>query len=388
MKCNFCESTNLSHVYTPIKSKIALMVFICQQCGLVQTISDESLDHQVSTVSDESPRIFRLSCDADYSDIRVGKGQMVANALRSFEQHLKQESIREVLDLCSARGDFALSALDFFSLGSIDCIDPDLYMTVSYQHDPRINLQIGKYHELKTTKQYDLVYSCHTLEHYRDPSKYLRFAVNLIKPGKFLFLDVPNIDAIQDGRNIDEYFYDRHKYYFTRSILTQFLRSLGMELVGQNEGSYTIELLMKKTGFRREIDYDSQTVEQTHELISSYKTNIETNRSKLPAVASMIRDLGRSKVNVAFGCGRVLDAFLAYGKLDIEVFSLLIDNFLINATPELYGKPLYRTSILDTEHVDNIFLFTRSSTGALMADLTKQYPKTCVTHINALIDSL
>ena len=340
--------------------------------------------------STKEKRIMKLSCDADYSEVRVGKGQMAQAAIQMIGANLKikpSDKIVDVLDICSARGDFAMLALEHLKLQSIDCVDPDAYMTVSYAHDPRIRLTIGKYADLKTNRLYDLVYSCHSLEHYRDPAKKLAFLVEHIKPNRYLLLDVPNIETITDGHNVDEFFYDYHRYYFNREILINYVSHLGMELVSQNNSIYSIMLLVKKTGVQTTTVSTERYAEYNEKVISEYQNNLTYNRSKLPVIAEAMRHLAKGNRSALFGCGRVLDAMITYGGLDLDHFQFLVDNFLKRTTDSLYRKKLYDASVLDKAGVDTIFLLTRSSTGELKDALRKQYPHVTLVHWSDLCDS-
>jgi len=384
MNCSFCQSSNLEEIYKPIRSKIGLEVLLCKTCGLVQS---KSKKRSKKIVGQGQKVITRLSCDADYSDVRVGKAQMVAEA-QSLIKQIDKSEINKVLDICSARGDFARFALSYFNIKSIDCLDPDKYMTLSYKDDPRINLTIGIYSDLKISKKYDLIYSCHTLEHYRNPAKKLAFMVDNITDEKYLLLDVPNIETISDNRNIDEFFYDHHRFYFNRELLTNFLLAQGMELISENESLYSIKLLMKKTGriIKKKLSKDYTRFNK--ELIRKYYKNIQTNRNKLPEAVRMINKIIINKKNAIIGCGRIFDALITYGGLDINSFNFLIDNFLINASKKLYGKKLYTSDILKAEPVDNILLNVRSSTSNLAKELSKKFPNVNIISINDILDKI
>lgn len=386
MQCGFCQNRDLKEVYKPKGSRIALTILLCQNCGLVQSSWEKRKTPTVDLSTNEYPEIKKLSCDADYSEVRVGKGQMTSEAISILEKNLGDEEIKEVLDICSARGHFAMVALERFNLSSIDCVDPDKYMTITYANDPRINLIIGKYDSLKTDKKYDLIYSCHTLEHYREPAKKIDFMIERLRRGGYLLLDVPNLENVCDVSVVDDFFYDHHKYYFSRGILKNFLISRGLELVAENNSLYSIILLMRKSGTVGAFESDHSYAKTNERLIKAYSANLEANRKKIPEVVWKIEKIANGKRNAVLGCGRILDALIVYGGLNLDNFDILIDNFLINTTSVLYGRKVYRSSILDTEQADNIFLMTRSATSGLITELSKKYPKMNVVQVSSLFD--
>lgn len=386
MQCNFCHKNDLKEAYTPKGSWIAIVILVCQNCGLVQSKWEKRERRDMKIGPSGQPEIEKLSCDADYSEVRVGKGQMAPAAIEMLNDNVDHSEIREVLDMCSGRGHFVRQALECFNLKSIDCMDPDQYMTVSYADDPRINLTIGTYDAFKTDKIYDLIYSCHTLEHYRDPASNIKFIIDHLRPNGYMMLDVPNLETIHDESAVDDFFYDYHKYYFSRTILKNFLISLGMVLVAENESSGAIMLLMKKSGHTRAFQIDHAEVDRNEALIRKYRENLAANRDKLPDVVRKMNDMARGKRNAILGCGRMLDALIVYGGLDLNNFEILIDNYLIDATSRLYGRQLNRSSILDSEKVDNIFLATRSATSALAVQLAQQYPNLNVVQVSGLFE--
>ena len=147
MNCNFCLSKNIEQVYTPVKSKIDLHINICKDCGLVFS-SYDSEKYEDSNITKLNPKFSHLSCEANYSDIRVGKQQMTKYIFDTLNKVNLPNSINKVLDIRSARGHFALKALEYFNIESIDCVEEDNYMTVTYDNNPSINIWRGKYYNL------------------------------------------------------------------------------------------------------------------------------------------------------------------------------------------------------------------------------------------------
>ena len=340
MNCNFCCSSFLEHIYKPINSGINLEVYICQNCGLVQTKYDISL-YESSNISTNG-EFKNLICDAAYSEVRVGKQQMVQYVKQTFNKfnfELKTDS--KILDMKSARGDFALFALDYFKLNSIDCIEEDDYITESYDNHPKIKIHREKYHTLKK-KNYDLIYSCHTLEHYQNPTKYLNWIKDRLSNKGLFYIDVPNIENINHNYNIDEFFYDKHLFYFDFETLKNHILSLGFELLNHNINPQNIGMLFRKMKSKGS---DNNQYDHNKKLITNYKKNIKQNRDKISKVGKELNKLfNQDGVNVIFGCGRPLDAFIKYGKLNLNLFDFLIDNFLSKITNELYGLKLVNSS--------------------------------------------
>ena len=385
MNCNFCLSTNIDNVYIPIKSRIDLKINLCKNCGLVFG----SFDTEMYKKSNDTPpntKFSHLSCDANYSDVRVGKQQMVNYIFDALTINPITKPINKILDMRSARGHFALKALEYFDLNSIDCIEEDDYMTITYNDDPRINIFRDKYYNLNTDYKYDLIYSCHTLEHYSDPTKVLNFIKSKLSQDGLFYIDVPNIDNIDHTFNIDEFFYDKHLFYYDYDVLSSYVESLGLELIFKQTTSQNIGLLFKNSTTKKPYPTINQ-YEKNLKLINDYSSNIENNRSKLIKIGEELKQSIITKNNIIIGCGRPLDAFIHYGNLDLNNFEYLIDDYLISVTNSLYNKPLNSSNVLNEIYPDTVLLLVKHPSSNLLDLITKNNPKVKIIYLSKLLSN-
>lgn len=381
MECNLCLSKNTKVIYTPVNSKIDSKINICKDCGLVFSTYD-SKKYEESNVVDSNLKFSHLSCEASYSEIRVGKQQMIHYFFDAVGNITFDKPIQKILDIKSARGHFALKALEYFGVKSIDCIEEDSYMTTTYDNNPNINIWRDKYHKLDTNYNYDLIYSCHTLEHYTNPTKVLKWIFSKLNDGGLFYIDVPNNENINHRHNIDEFFYDKHLFYYNENILSSFIESLGFELLYKHSTPQNIGLFFKKTGIKSTYpkynlyDYNSN-------LIDQYKENININRSILiQRQEELNNNFPKGECNVIFGSGRPLDAFIQYGNLNIDNFDYLIDDYLSQITDVIYSKRLYNSSILGSLTPDNILLLVKHPSDKLIEFLTKNNPKVNIIYLS------
>lgn len=369
--------------YWPKKSKINLSIQVCRSCGLVQAAYDSEIYEAINDRPyNESAQVNKISCDADYSEIRVGKQQMAQKPFDVISKHVAVSEINNVLDMRSARGDFAMAALDKFDLEHIFCIEQDTYMSKAYKHDPRIILHSGKYRDLKIDRQFDLVYSCHTLEHYRDPDSYLDFISNQVREGGYFYLDVPNLGSIGDGQHFDDFFYDKHLFYFTLGHLKAWVESKGFEVLECAEGS-CVEILARRVSSIKGDPYckEENEFDRSLALIKDYSINLSKNRAKCEAVSSAISAWAAKYDNVAvYGCGRLLDTFIEYGGLSLESFNLLIDNFLSKATNDLYGRNVFSESSIEDDLPDAVLVMTRNMPEHFKLSLEQKFIGADIKH--------
>lgn len=366
--CNFCGG-ELENCYTPIKSNIGLEIYICKNCGLVQSKYD--IEKYEQSNKTKQIKFKHLQCDAGYSEIRVGKQQMVNYAFECFDDiGIKLSPTSSVLDMKSARGDFALKVLDYFNLNKIDCIEEDDYMTVSYKDDSRLTIYRDKYHLIEK-RNYDLIYSCHSLEHYQNPNKYLNFVRDLLKEDGLFYIDIPNIENIDNDYNIDEFFYDKHLYYYDYESIKSFISSIGFTPLYSKVTNQNIGLLFKRCNHKSIYPISNQ-YHSNKELIEKYSKSINENRNKLISVSNDVNKIFEkddNHTNILIGCGRVLDAFVKYGGLDLDNFSILVDDYLYKITDEIYDKKLHDSSILDNVKVDNALVLIKHPSDKLLSKI-------------------
>ena len=363
MNCNLCNSHKTKNIYMPIESKINLTIDICKNCGHVFGSFDQ-LKFEVQNKKNCGNKFTRLSCEADYSEIRVGKQQMVNYFFTAYEQLNTQKEIKTVLDFKSARGDFALKALDYFDISSVDCIEEDEYMTDTYKDNPKIYISHEKYYYAFDDKQYDLVYSCHSLEHYQNPKKVLTHIHQKVKDGGLFYIDVPNLDIINEGLNIDDFFYDKHLHYFTPELLINVIENIGFKLLINNTTTKNIGLLFEKTKLKSSA-FNWNFYELNKDLIKQYKNNLKQNRTSIELNTKHINNMFTlNNYNVIIGCGRALDAMMKYGNLDINKFNYFVDDFLIKATDTIYGRKL--VTIQDIPEIDGVLLLVKTPSEKLL----------------------
>ena len=384
MKCNCCGSERSDHIYSPIGSETSLKIKICKDCGLVFADSEE-----VDYSNIKNFEFRNLSCDADYSLVRVGKAQMTDTAFNLFDSYkIDRENFKKILDMSSARGHFALKAKEYFMGSIVDCIEPDVYMTKSYLNVERVNVHHCKYKEYEPSAKYDLIYSCHSLEHYRNPVSNLKWIYNNLNDNGYFYVEVPNIDAIDNKTNLDEFFYDMHLFYFEKNTLENILHKVGFEIVADNTNTGSLAVLCRKN---REVMSRSyiNSYEKNSKLINLYKINVSKNRSIIKSHISEIQDFLNSKAknSAIVGCGRLLDFLVRYCHLEIKDDTYLIDNFLSEATNSIYGKNIYKFSELaNLTNIDRVLILAKTSSRSLEAQIKSVWPNVSLLTVSDFLD--
>ena len=392
LNCRMCGSKRLTHpLHVPSFSKIALEIVQCLDCNLVQGICDESA-YAIENDNFKDPSLFlsEISCDSPYSNIRVGKQQMASKFFDIFKTlPLDIKSIESVLDVRAARGSFLLKSPEYFKYASVFVgIEQDLYL-----HPPKNSYDVSaikifdySVYELQGKSQsFDFVYSCHTLEHYRDPNRYIQAIKSLVSSKGYFFLDVPALKDFVDHDLLDDFFYDKHLLYFTESTLFKLLESNGFSILwSRSSGNGCIEILARLTdsfsGIRRPVEADPSKIKPSQ--ISDYSRRLSSSRSTLPMISNHITEYITSSKGefVAFGAGRILDAFKVYGNLNLAMFDHFIDNYLSEASNIVNSLQIKPLSELRQQENLKFILFTRGDSQSLHDLILSLHPSSKVLH--------
>ena len=392
VKCPACEGTATASVYKPLNSNLNCEIARCAHCKHVFQVQ---LYRQANTQPSEVGRkdTFQgLSCDADYSAIRIGKAQMLKASVVATELVVETRGApRKILDVSAARGDFANWALQRFNPEGLVCVEPDSYMTESYKREPRIRLIEQDLREARFDELYDLIYCCHSLEHYRDPRVILTILRGLLSPRGIVYLEVPNIDYVTSASFIvEEYFYDQHKQFFNRDSLLLLLREVGLQVVldksdlsslrvvcehSDPEGEHTTPI---ESSFIRDFDF------------VRYRQVLEYSRSRLPLAADkLISEISGAQTLAVVGAGRIFDAFVKSGSLSRVTRSfekvIVIDNFISRLTSSINGLPLVSLDSWTGREPDCALILATSSSAELRRNVRNFFPSCTNFELTELI---
>jgi SAM-dependent methyltransferase len=389
-KCRLCGKQTLTHpLHTPCQSRINLSIVSCNNCNLVQGICNETAyASENDDFKDPKLILSTISCDSPYSNIRVGKQQMAEKFFRIAEDlPIDFSIINSVLDVRFARGSFLLKAPSLFPNATrFVGFEQDLYLHPAKTciSDARIELLDNSvYNAPSNIGSFDFIYSCHTLEHYRDPVKYIKSIRKMLSVNGYLFIDVPNLIDFVDHETLDDFFYDKHLLYFTPKTLARLLISNGFAIKwSRTDGNGCIELLAQLNDSQAD---DIITIDHYPDIdssrVSEYSYRLAANRNLLPSISRKIEstaiDLGAPFV--AFGAGRILDAFVRYGNLDTRIFHSFVDNYLSQASRIVNNLELACLEEINVK--DAVFiLFTRVKSKALVELILSQHISATVYH--------
>ena len=367
--CAFCGQDAVHFAYQPERSTRGLKVHICGHCGLVQSL----------------PRIDRtqtrhdaaVSGGADWGNVRYGKGFRTQAAMDALAPHTKLDAPLALLDVGSNRGSFAKSFLDAAPKANITAVEPDERYADSCADLPRTKLIWARIEQTDfPDASFDIVHSCHTIEHLAAPFQALKDHARVLKQGGLLVLDAPNIALIGGDDILEEWFIDKHLFHFSKITLTRMIEAAGFAIVTEPDPADLTNLLLVARKTRTpetEIAPDPAEAACAEALIQRYRWTRAANRAALKAAARELNALKPLRVAL-WGAGRLFDSLVLTGGFDPKALSLLIDAHLIQYMPDRHGMRLSRPEALSATPVDVIMVMSRAFSEEIVAEAKKLAP--------------
>jgi SAM-dependent methyltransferase len=361
--CDFCKPTTLSEVYAVPDSPLAMKVAVCDSCGLVQSLQ---------TSFEEKERIVSPSSDARWGNIRHAKGLRFKAARAILEQRLPWNDINSILDVGSNRGDFVKWMKGKNASSSIAAVEPDGKVVEEYDSLPYVKLYLQKLEDSDwSPDSFDLIYCSHTLEHAASASTMLRQMAACLKIDGYLFLEVPNIDVLKAQDAVEEFFIDKHRFHFNRSILRCYLETLGFGVLYENPADdiFNVTFLVQKKNSSASdfVKVDAAQAAYNKELIVAYANRLRENREILTRVVANLQPFMERQKVAFWGAGRIFDALVRYGGLKPEKLCCLVDEYLSGLISSSHQVAIKDANFLRAAQPDVIVILARSSTNEIAA---------------------
>jgi SAM-dependent methyltransferase len=366
--CGLCNETSLDEVYTPERSTRGIKVYLCRHCGLVQSLP--RIDH--------APRRgAAVSSGADWGNVRYGKGFRTKAALDAITRHADLSLPLSLLDVGSNRGSFARAFLDAAPAAKILAVEPDERVARSCAGIDRTELMQARIESAALeTNRFDIVHSCHTIEHLADPARVLADHWRTLKRDGLLVIDAPNIAFLGSNDVVEEWFIDKHLYHFSPRTLARMIEMAGFEIVEGPDRSDRDNLLIvarKSSAPAPSFGHDHREAERAEELIATYVATRARNLMALTAVAADIASMKQRRV-VMWGAGRIFDSLVVHGNFDARALTLLIDKHLKQHVPERHGCEVHAPEALEKADAGVVIVMSRSFAPEIVDEARRLAP--------------
>ncbi len=367
--CELCRHELGEPVYEPERSTRRLKVHICAHCGLVQS----------------SPRIDRaarapaaVSGGADWGNVRYGKGFRTGAALALLKRYAVLHEAISLLDVGSNRGSFARAFLEAAPEAHIVAVEPDERVAQSSRDLDRTDLMVSRIEDAALeSERFDIVHSCHTIEHLAQPMNVLIDHWRVLKPNGLLVLDAPNIAIVESDDIVEEWFIDKHLYHFSVRTLMRMVTAAGFDIVSAPDLKDRENLLIvaRKSRIGHGVrESDPLEVNAAERLMAAYIAGRARNLAALTAMAAEIARLAPKGVAM-WGAGRLFDTLVTHGQFAPDMLSLLIDKHLKQHVPTRYGCALAGPEALREADPGVVVVMSRGFADEIAAEAKALAPR-------------
>lgn len=359
--CDLCDLDCLEPVYRPDGSTRGLGVHLCLHCGLVQSLP---------RIDREKRAPAAVSSGADWGNVRYGKGFRTKAAMDALARHADLASAFALLDVGSNRGSFAKAFLETVPHGRVVAVEPDERVAQACAGLERTELIVSRIEDVPLeSARFDVVHSCHTIEHLADPARVLADHWRVLKDNGLLIVDAPNIALIGTNDIVEEWFIDKHLYHFSAHTLGRMIEAAGFEIVEGPDAKDRSNLLFvaRKSGFAPRLPMnDRQEARHARDLLARYAATRARNLTALTAVADEICRLAPRGVAL-WGAGRLFDSLVVHGRFDPAALTLLIDTHLKALVGERHGRALADPEALGESQAGVVVVMSRDFASEIAA---------------------
>ncbi len=351
--CDLCGCDALRAIYRPERSRRGIDVHLCAHCGLVQSL----------------PRIDRaarapaaVSSGADWGNVRYGKGFRTKAALDAIARHADLGAETSLLDVGSNRASFARAFLEAAPNARLVAVEPDERVAQSCRDLQRAELIVARIEDVALESgRFDIVHSCHTIEHLADPARVLADHWRTLRANGLLVIDAPNIAILGAADIVEEWFIDKHLYHFSARTLGRMIEAAGFEIVAPPDPQDRSNLLFvaRKTD-KAPCRPGADPAEARHaeDLIARYVATRARNLTALTAVAAELVRMAPRGVAM-WGAGRLFDSLVVHGRFDATALTLLIDTHLKALVGERHGCALADPEALSESQAGVVVVMSR-----------------------------
>jgi len=367
--CELCHRDALAQVYEPEHSPRGLKIYLCNHCGLVQSLPR----------IDRAPRkSAAVSGGADWGNVRYGKTFRTAAAMDALKRHANFNGEISLFDVGSNRGSFVRAFLDAAPNAEVLAMEPDERVAQSCAGLERAELIVSRVEDAPLeSDRFDIIHSCHTIEHLAHPQAVLADHWRTLKPGGLLVLDAPNIAHLDEDDIIEEWFIDKHLYHFSARTLIRMVRAAGFDIVEAPDASDRANLLIvaaKSTNPVKAFGDDPLEVAEAERLIANYGATRARNLAALTALAADIATMAPRRVAM-WGAGRLFDTLVTHGGFEPAMLSSLIDKHLKQHVGVRHGRALEEPEALTQSDPGVVIVMSRGFAKEIADEAKALAPK-------------
>ncbi|MBV8979104.1 MAG: class I SAM-dependent methyltransferase [Alphaproteobacteria bacterium] len=376
--CELCGESDLEPLYRPEGTSRGITVHLCAHCGLVQSLPRADRAERAPAA---------VSSGADWGNVRYGKGFRTQAAMAALARHGDLSRALSVLDVGSNRGSFAKALLETAHEATLVAIEPDERVAQSCGSSPRTELIRARIEDAALESgRFDVVHSCHTIEHLAHPARTLADHHRVLKDGGLLILDAPNIAILASPDIVEEWFIDKHLYHFSANTLVRMVQRAGFEIVEAPDRADSSNLLLvaRKSSHHDSGVTDLSEAPRACALLAHYQATRSHNLQSLKRIAAELAQLAPTGLAI-WGAGRLFDSLVVHGGFDPRCARLVIDTHLRVHVPERFGCALAGADELAAADVATVAVMSRDFASEIVREARSRAPHARILIFSELI---
>jgi 2-polyprenyl-3-methyl-5-hydroxy-6-metoxy-1,4-benzoquinol methylase len=352
-KCDYCNTQNLIFSYEAPTTKRHLKVYVCNDCGLIQSWP---------RLSGVYKRTVAVSGGADWGYIRYGKQLRLKQSLLIIEKHINFGEINNVLDIGSNRGFLLEHLAKNYAHLNLTGIEPDINVInkdIDFAKLKIINKKLEDYDS--NGEQYDFIHSSHTFEHMNSAKDGFKITYDLLKDGGYLYLELPRTELINRDNSIAEYFIDNHLYHFTSDTLANYLSDYNFDIIYKEVTDWEnhVYILKKKSDVNLQNIKHFNKYKENDSMIRSYAINRENNLKIVTSAGILINKFINNGDKIAiWGMGRLFNIFYLNTNVEWNKIIYFVDKYLGMYVDNVNNISIDKPEILSGVKLDKLIIFS------------------------------
>ncbi|WP_262691442.1 methyltransferase domain-containing protein [Kordiimonas aestuarii] len=377
-RCDLCGSSGLAMAYDVPGTARGLKAYVCDDCGLVQSLP--RIDHVAR-------RSAFPDSGAGFGNIRYGKGFRTQFALDTIAKYRPLERFKYCMDVGANRGSFILALQKQAPDIKIDAVEPDERVLAEYQGRENIAVINKRIEAVALPKaKYDLVYHCHTLEHEAHPLSSLRAVCEAMTPDGILFLEVPNIAFLAGTDLVEEWFIDKHLYHYSAPTLCATLEAAGFKILqAPNPDDVTNLTVIATPGQVKQAGAIAGETVEKKALLAAYAKNLQENQQKLKAGAQNLMTFAGHRRVVIWGAGRIFTSLVDIGGFDARRLAGVVDKNIHKYVSEMFGVAIKAPEAITEMKPDVVLVASRLYLDEIKVELDALMPGTDVLTLDDVL---
>jgi len=376
LSCDLCECGTLEPVYEA--GAEGVVVSVCRNCGLVSAWR----------VDGNPPGAVEMpAAGTQPKDTASLKARRAAATLSVLRQHADLSKPLKVLDAGAGRGAFVRVFLNAAPHAEVTAVEPDQGKAWACAFRGRSTVIAKSIEDARLPDMhFDIVHSCHTLEHVAGVKAMLEDHRRVLKPGGILILEVRNLGAIREDDVIEEWFATNRRTHFSVVTMAAYLAATGFTIVESPAGDAdTLLYVAARRGATEAVPKpDALEARSARALVAGYETMRLRNLAALRAVSEELIALAPRGLAL-WGGGRLLEKLVRHGGLDPQIFSAVIDRSARPVLAPHYGVTLSGPEALSETKPGVIVVMSDAHAGEIARQAQERAPMAEILHYSDLI---